>query len=82
MSSASGNFTLTAFQPMVVEPYPVRVLAADFPILIIFKLSHLCVFHHYVVVYKVLREFQQFKGIQYILSKYIGLNYITLIIIT
>ena len=74
MSSASGRLPLTAFQPMVVEPYPVRVLAADFPILVIFKLSHLCIFHHYVVVYKTLRESQQFKGIHYILSKYNGLT--------
>ena len=34
---------------IVVEPYPVRVLAADCPITIVFKLSHLSVFHLYVV---------------------------------
>nr|DAH32549.1 MAG TPA: hypothetical protein [Caudoviricetes sp.]DAN00814.1 MAG TPA: hypothetical protein [Caudoviricetes sp.] len=46
---------------MVVEPYSIRALVADCPILIIFKHSHLTIFHVYVVVYKALRSFQQFN---------------------
>src|SRR5574344_1088042 len=48
--------------PLVVEPYPIRVLAADCPITIVFKHSRLVIFHTYVVVYSALRVFQQFKG--------------------
>ena len=42
---------LTVSQPIVVEPTPHQGSAADFPILIIFKHSHLSLFHLYVVVY-------------------------------
>ena len=52
---------LTPFQVMVDEPFPIRNLAADNPILIVFKHSRLRIFHRYVVVYKTLRIFQQFK---------------------
>lgn len=45
---------------IVVEPSPVRSLVADCPIYIIFKHSHLPLFHDYVVVYIALRVFQQF----------------------
>ena len=48
---------------LVVEPSPIRGLAADCPILIIFKLSHFGLFHPYVVVNKTLRVFQQFNAI-------------------
>nr|DAV08953.1 MAG TPA: hypothetical protein [Caudoviricetes sp.] len=34
---------------IVVEPFPIRNLAADFPIPILFKPSHLTIFHVYVV---------------------------------
>lgn len=54
---------LTVFQPIVVEPFPVQNLAADCPIFIIFEHSRLYIFHYYVVVYKSLRVFQQFRGI-------------------
>ena len=46
---------------IVVEPSSVRSLAAGYLILIIFKPSHLFLFHNYVVVYKALKTFQQFK---------------------
>ena len=73
MRPTSGDFTLTAFQPIVVEPSPVRGLAADRPyIQIVFIHSRLRMFHRYVVVI-VFRIFQQFKGIHYILSDYNGL---------
>lgn len=45
---------------IVVEPSSIRGLAADCPIYIIFKHSHLPLFHDYVVVYIALRVFQQF----------------------
>ena len=45
---------------IVVEPSSVRGLAADCPMIIIFKHSHLSLFHLYVVVYNPLRVFQQF----------------------
>jgi hypothetical protein len=48
--------------PLVVEPYPIRVLAADCPITIVFRHSRLVIFHTYVVVYSAIRVFQQFKG--------------------
>ena len=48
---------------LVVEPSPIQGLAADCPILIIFKLSHFGLFHPYVVVNKTLRVFQQFNAI-------------------
>nr|DAU29387.1 MAG TPA: hypothetical protein [Caudoviricetes sp.] len=35
---------------IVVELYSIRVLAADCPIYLIFKHSHLALFHAYVVV--------------------------------
>nr|DAP95998.1 MAG TPA: hypothetical protein [Caudoviricetes sp.] len=59
---------------MVVERSAVRGFAADFPISMIFKLSRLCIFHHYVVVHRTIRGFQQFKRMRYILSKYSGLS--------
>nr|DAP86209.1 MAG TPA: hypothetical protein [Caudoviricetes sp.] len=48
-------------QRIVVELFPIRNLAADCPILIIFKHSHLIIFHIYAVVYKTLRSSQQFN---------------------
>ena len=36
---------------LTVEPSPIRSLAADCPILVIFKHSHISIFHLYVVVY-------------------------------
>lgn len=48
---------------MVVEPSPIRSLVADCPIFIIFKHSHLGLFHPYVVVNESLRVFQQFNVI-------------------
>ena len=45
---------------IVVEPSPIRSLVADCPMIIIFKRSHLSLFHLYVVVYNPLRVFQQF----------------------
>lgn len=46
---------------IVVEPSPVRGLAADCPIHMIFKPSHFGIFHPYVVVHVALRGFQQFN---------------------
>ena len=46
---------------IVVEPSPIRSLVADCPMIIIFKHSHLSLFHLYVVVYNPLRGFQQFN---------------------
>lgn len=60
---------------LVVEPFPIRDLAADCPIHIIFKHSHLNFFHPYVVVYMALRGFQQFKGFNHIVSKCGGLPF-------
>ena len=51
---------------LVVEPFSIRDLAADCPILIILKHSHLIMFQIYVVVYKALRSFQQFNGFFFI----------------
>ena len=51
---------------IVVEPFSIRDLAADCPILIILKHSHLIMFQIYVVVYKALRSFQQFNGFFFI----------------
>ena len=47
-------------QGIVVEPSAIRGLVADCPIFIIFKHSHLGLFHPYVVVNESLRGFQQF----------------------
>ena len=47
---------------IVSEPSSVQGLAADCPILIIFKPSHLILFHICAVVYKALRVFQQLNG--------------------
>lgn len=74
MRSTSGDFTLRAFQLMVVERSPIRSFAADFPISMIFKLSRLCLFHHCVVVHRAVRGSQQFKAIHYKLSYYSGLS--------
>lgn len=74
MPSTSGDFTLTAFQPMVVEPFPIRDLAADYPIYIIFKHSHLGVFHPYVVANIALGTSSNSKGYTINLSKYSGLS--------
>nr|DAG19221.1 MAG TPA: hypothetical protein [Caudoviricetes sp.] len=41
-------------------------MAADCPIHIIFKLSHLVIFHTYAVVYMALRGFQQFNRLLFI----------------
>ena len=46
---------------MVVEPSPVRSLAADCPIQILFIPSRIPLFHDYVVVKMALRGFQQFN---------------------
>lgn len=48
---------------LVVEPSPVRGLAADCPILLIFKHSHLGLFHPYAVVQQTLRVFQTVQGV-------------------
>ena len=64
---------LTPFQVMVDELFSIRDLAADCPILIVFRHSRLCIFHHYVVVYKTLRIFQQFKAIHCRVSNCNGL---------
>lgn len=58
---------------LVVEPFPIRDLAADCPIHEIFKHSHLNFFHFYVVVSMTLRGFQQFKGFNHTVSKCGGL---------
>lgn len=68
-----GMLIPTRISAIVVELFPIQDLAADCPILIIFKHSRLTIFHIYVVVYKALRVFQQFKGIHYNLSYYNGL---------
>nr|DAH91097.1 MAG TPA: hypothetical protein [Caudoviricetes sp.]DAN05222.1 MAG TPA: hypothetical protein [Caudoviricetes sp.] len=47
-------------------------MAADCPIFIIFKHSHLCIFHHCAVVYKALRGFQQFKELSYTVTSIRG----------
>jgi len=46
---------------LVVELSSVRGLAADYPILCLFKPSRLGLFHPYVVVTQALRASQQFK---------------------
>ena len=51
---------------IVVEPSSVRGLAADCPIFIVFKHSHLRLFHRYAVVNKALRGFQQLKELIHI----------------
>lgn len=48
---------------IVVEPCSIRALAADYPILTIFKHSRLVMFHTCVVVCKTLRAFQQLDNI-------------------
>ncbi len=48
---------------IVVEPSPVRGLAADCPICMIFRPSHLGLFHPYAVAHAALRGFQQLKGL-------------------
>lgn len=60
---------------LVVEPFPIRDLAADCPIHEIFKHSHLNLFHFYVVVSMILRGFQQFKGFNHTVSKCGGLPF-------
>lgn len=57
--SAISDYLILLPCGIVVEPSSVRSLAADCPICIIFKLSHLYIFHYYVVVYTSLRSFQQ-----------------------
>lgn len=47
---------------IVVEPSPLRGLVADCPIYIVFKHSHLGIFHPYVVANIALRGFQQFNA--------------------
>ena len=64
MLSISNYLVLQADKALVVEPYPIRVLAADCPIIIVFELSRLVVFHTYVVVYDALRGSQQLEEIQ------------------
>ena len=64
MLSISNDLVLQADKALVVEPYPIQVLAADCPIAIVFELSRLVVFHTYVVVYSALRGFQQLEEIQ------------------
>ena len=61
----SNRQTLAILLPygIVVELYPVRILAADYPISIIFKPSRLSIFHLCVVVYRTLRAFQQLNKI-------------------
>lgn len=54
----SNAYGLLAFA-IVVEVSPVRGLHADYPIFMILILSHLIIFHIYVVVHKTLRTFQQ-----------------------
>lgn len=53
----------TLAEHLVVEPSPIRSLAADCPINAIFRPSHLAVFQTYVVVSIALRGFQQFNGL-------------------
>ena len=48
ISPTSADFCLLPYG-MVVEASPIQSLPADCPMLIIFKHSHLCMFHHYVV---------------------------------
>ena len=71
-SSQGGNHTEDMFfrynypnpsHRMVVEPYPLRVLAADCPIYVIFKHSRIGLFHPYVVAYITLRGFQQLTAL-------------------
>ena len=64
MLSISNYLVLQADKTLVVEPYPIRVLAADCPIIIVFELSRLVIFHTYVVVYDALRGSQQLEEIQ------------------
>ena len=64
---------------IVVEPSPIRSLAADYPIFIIFKHSHLIIFHIYVVVYKALRVSQQLKIFITYIFLYKRTNYLSLI---
>jgi hypothetical protein len=63
----------TRISAIVVEPYPVRILAAEdtheYPLLVIQSMtfssvSHLCLFHHYVVAVMALRIFQQFNDVR------------------
>ena len=51
---------------LVVEPFPIRDLVADFPINIIFKLSRLGIFHPCVVVDIALRSSQQLNRFSFI----------------
>ena len=53
---------LLSSQGIVVEPSAIRGLVADCPIFIIFKHSHLGLFHPYAVVNESLRGFQQFTS--------------------
>ena len=46
---------------MVVERSPIRSFAADYPIHIFLKHSHINIFHFYAVVYMALRAFQHLK---------------------
>ena len=67
-----GALAPTHISVMVVEVSPVRGLPADYPISIFFSLSHLGLFHPCVVVYRALRDFQQFKGFHLPVSKQAG----------
>ena len=62
---------------IVCEPSSIRSLAADCPIIIIFKHSRLCLFHHYVVVNNALRVFQQFRWIHYTVTHVMDYNLIS-----
>ena len=58
----ASTYLSVLIKMIVVEPSSIQGLAADYPILIIFKHSRLTLFHVYVVVYKALRDSQQFNG--------------------